>query len=264
MSETLLELRDVSRVYRSRADDTHALEGVSLRISKGRSCGIVGESGAGKSTILNLLLGLDDPTEGEVLFKGEPLARRNRAQMKDFRGQVQMVFQDPRSSLDPRTSVGRIISEPLRSLRIPGNHRERVHEVMEWVGLEPDMGDRFPAQFSGGQRQRIAIARALAPNPQLLVADEPVSALDVSVKAQLIKLLADLKERLGLTMLLVSHDIALVGQLCEETVVLRQGRVVESGETAHILADPRSPYTKQLLAAIPVLSGTGGGAAAEF
>ena len=251
--ETLLELREVSRVYRSRTEETHALEDVSLRVTRGHSCGIVGESGAGKSTILNLLLGLDDPTVGEVLWKGEPLPRRDRARMKDFRRQVQMVFQDPRSSLDPRMSVGRIISEPLRSLGVPGNHRERVHEVMEWVGLDPDMGNRFPAQFSGGQRQRIAIARALAPNPQLLVADEPVSALDVSVKAQLIKLLADLKERLGLTMLMVSHDIALVGQLCEETVVLRHGRVVESGATASLLADPQSRYTKELLAAIPIL-----------
>ena len=251
--ETLLELREVSRVYRSRTEETHALEDVSLRVTRGHSCGIVGESGAGKSTILNLLLGLDDPTVGEVLWKGEPLPRRDRARMKDFRRQVQMVFQDPRSSLDPRMSVGRIISEPLRSLGVPGNHRERVHEVMEWVGLDPDMGNRFPAQFSGGQRQRIAIARALAPNPQLLVADEPVSALDVSVKAQLIKLLADLKKRLGLTMLMVSHDIALVGQLCEETVVLRHGRVVESGATASLLADPQSRYTKELLAAIPIL-----------
>ena len=251
--ETLLELRGVSRVYRSRTEETHALEDVSLRVTRGHSCGIVGESGAGKSTILNLLLGLDDPTVGEVLWKGEPLPRRDRARMKDFRRQVQMVFQDPRSSLDPRMSVGRIISEPLRSLGVPGNHRERVHEVMEWVGLDPDMGNRFPAQFSGGQRQRIAIARALAPNPQLLVADEPVSALDVSVKAQLIKLLADLKKRLGLTMLMVSHDIALVGQLCEETVVLRHGRVVESGATASLLADPQSRYTKELLAAIPIL-----------
>ncbi len=251
--ETLLELREVSRVYRSRTEETHALEDVSLRVTRGHSCGIVGESGAGKSTILNLLLGLDDPTVGEVLWKGEPLPRRDRARMKDFRRQVQMVFQDPRSSLDPRMSVGRIISEPLRSLGVPGNHRERVHEVMEWVGLDPDMGNRFPAQFSGGQRQRIAIARALAPNPQLLVADEPVSALDVSVKAQLIKLLADLKERLGLTMLMVSHDIALVGQLCEETVVLRHGRVVESGETLGILNAPKSDYTRDLLAAIPVL-----------
>ncbi len=251
--ETLLELREVSRVYRSRMEETHALEDVSLRVTRGCSCGIVGESGAGKSTILNLLLGLDDPTVGEVLWKGEPLPRRDRVRMKDFRRQVQMVFQDPRSSLDPRMSVGRIVAEPLRSLGVPGNHRERVHEVMEWVGLDPDMGNRFPAQFSGGQRQRIAIARALAPNPQLLVADEPVSALDVSVKAQLIKLLADLKKRLGLTMLMVSHDIALVGQLCEETVVLRHGRVVESGATASLLADPQSRYTKELLAAIPIL-----------
>ena len=251
--ETLLELREVSRVYRSRTEETHALEDVSLRVTRGCSCGIVGESGAGKSTILNLLLGLDDPTVGEVLWKGEPLPRRDRVRMKDFRRQVQMVFQDPRSSLDPRMSVGRIVAEPLRSLGVPGNHRERVHEVMEWVGLDPDMGNRFPAQFSGGQRQRIAIARALAPNPQLLVADEPVSALDVSVKAQLIKLLADLKKRLGLTMLMVSHDIALVGQLCEETVVLRHGRVVESGATASLLADPQSRYTKELLAAIPIL-----------
>lgn len=253
MSDTLLELRDVSRIYKSRFEETHALDGVSLTVTEGKSCGIVGESGAGKSTILGLLLGLDQPTSGEVLFRGEPLPQRDRARMKAFRSQVQMVFQDPRSSLDPRMSVGRIIAEPLRSLRVPGDHRARVHEVMEWVGLEPDMADRYPAQFSGGQRQRIAIARALAPNPGLLVADEPVSALDVSVKAQLIDLLAELKEKLGLTMLMVSHDIAVVAHLCEETVVLRHGKVVEAGQARQILAAPTSDYTKQLLDAIPVL-----------
>ncbi|MCF2706126.1 ABC transporter ATP-binding protein [Arcanobacterium haemolyticum] len=249
----MLELRDVSRIYKSRFEETHALDGVSLTVTEGKSCGIVGESGAGKSTILGLLLGLDQPTSGEVLFRGEPLPQRDRARMKAFRSQVQMVFQDPRSSLDPRMSVGRIIAEPLRSLRVPGDHRARVHEVMEWVGLEPDMADRYPAQFSGGQRQRIAIARALAPNPGLLVADEPVSALDVSVKAQLIDLLAELKEKLGLTMLMVSHDIAVVAHLCEETVVLRHGKVVEAGQARQILAAPTSDYTKQLLDAIPVL-----------
>lgn len=254
MSEIpLLELVGVERVYRTRKGETHALQGVNLQVAAGRSSGIVGESGSGKSTVLNLLLGLDQPTSGQVLWQGRPIPTRNRSAMKDFRSKVQMVFQDPRSSLDPRMNVGRIIAEPLVSLKIPGNHKARVREVMEWVGLDPDTAGRFPAQFSGGQRQRIAIARALAPSPELLVADEPVSALDVSIKAQLIELLADLKEKLGLTLLLVSHDIAIVGQLCEEIVVLEKGQVVESGPALKVLEHPQSDYTRSLLDAIPVL-----------
>lgn len=259
-----LELKNVTRLFRGRGrgrkanagvanEGTLALDNVTISIDLGRSMGIVGESGSGKSTILNLLLGLDHPTSGEVVWRGEPLPTKDRVALREFRRQVQMVFQDPRSSLDPRMNVGRIISEPLRSLRVPGDHRERVREVMEWVELDPTWVDRYPAQFSGGQRQRIAIARALAPNPTLLIADEPVSALDVSVKASLVRLLASLKEELGLTLVMVSHDVAVVGQLCEETVVLQGGRIVETGPTLNILRSPGEEYTRRLLAAIPHL-----------
>jgi ATPase components of various ABC-type transport systems, contain duplicated ATPase len=245
----LLQLKEVSR----RFGDTLALDQVNLTVKPQVSCGIVGESGAGKSTILNLLLGLDHPTNGSVCWQGESLNPQDRGQIRAFRRQVQAVFQDPRSSLDPRMKVGNIIAEPLRSLKIPGNHKERVSQVLQEVGLEAEMATRFPGQFSGGQRQRIAIARALAPKPGVLIADEPVSALDVSVKAGLIELLHELKRSLQLTIIMVSHDIAIVGQLCENIVVLKDGKVVESGPTKAILENPGQRYTSELLAAIPTL-----------
>ncbi|MFT0763095.1 ABC transporter ATP-binding protein [Actinomyces sp. F1_1611] len=253
MSEPLFALKDVTREFNRRGVTTRALSGVSLEVRSGRSLGVVGESGAGKSTILNLLLALDTPTEGEVTWRGEPLPPKGREATRQFRRQVQMVFQDPRSSLDPRMKIHRIVGEPLASLKIPGSHRARVDEVLAQVGLDPEVGDRYPAQFSGGQRQRIAIARALAPNPQVLVADEPVSALDVSVRADLLDLLAELKEQLGLTLLMVSHDIAVVARLCEEMVVLQSGRVEESGPTQTLLRTPTSDYTRRLLEAVPRL-----------
>ena len=248
----LLELAGVGRTYGSGPRATAALAGVDLAVRPGRSVGIVGESGAGKSTLLSLLLALDRPTEGQVLYRGEPL-RRDRAAVRRFRRDVQIVFQDPRSSLDPRMTVGAVVAEPLRSLRIPGDRGARVAEVLGWVGLEPDAATRYPAQFSGGQRQRIAIARALAPSPSVLVGDEPVSALDVSVREQVMDLLRRLRAELGLTLVLVSHDIAVVGQLCEETVVLHDGRVAESGPTEQVLTRPQDPYTQRLLAAVPRL-----------
>lgn len=249
----LLELAGVGRTYGSGPRATTALTGVDLAVHSGRSVGIVGESGAGKSTLLRLLLALDRPTEGRVLYRGEPLAHRNRAAVRRFRRDVQIVFQDPRSSLNPRMTVGEVIAEPLRSLRIPGDRRARVTEVLGWVGLEPDAVTRYPAQFSGGQRQRIAIARALAPSPSVLVGDEPVSALDVSVREQVMDLLRRLRAELGLTLVLVSHDIAVVGQLCEETVVLHDGHVVEAGPTEQVLTRPQDPYTQRLLSAVPRL-----------
>lgn len=253
MSEPLLELRDVTRTFGTSAQSVRALDGVSLAVT--RDLGIVGESGAGKTTLLNLLMGLDRPTSGSVLWQGAALPVGNRRQLRAFRRRVQMVFQDPRSSLDPRMRVGDIVAEPLRSLHVPGSHRDRVAEVLHWVGLEATMVSRYPAQFSGGQRQRIAIARALAPSPETLVADEPVSALDVSVKAELMALLARLKAELGLTIVMVSHDIAVVGQLCADLVVMRHGRVVESGATLDVLRSPKEDYTRTLLAAIPRLEG---------
>lgn len=249
----VFELRSVTRDFGRPGSLTRALDDVSFTVSAGRSVGIVGESGAGKSTILNLLMGLDSPTSGEVLWQGSPLPIRGRDRRRQFRQDVQMVFQDPRSSLDPRMRIGSVVAEPLRSLRVPGNRTERVREVLKQVGLDPALVRRYPAQFSGGQRQRIAIARALAPKPGVLVADEPVSALDVSVRAQLIDLLAGLQKSLGLTLLMVSHDIAVVGRLCEQMVVLHKGRVVESGSTQQILRDPQATYTRRLLEAVPRL-----------
>ena len=246
---TLLSTEQVTRSFGA----TRALDGVDLSVEAGRSVGIVGESGSGKSTLLRLLLGLDSPTSGTVRYRDEVLDRRDRGLLRRLRRDVQVVFQDPRSSLDPRMTVGAAIAEPLRSLKIPGDHRARVAEVLLAVGLDPDIVSRYPAQFSGGQRQRIAIARALAPAPSVLIADEPVSALDVSVRAQVVALLDQLRAEQGLTLVLVSHDIGIVGQLCEDTVVLHQGRVVERGTTGQVLADPTEAYTRRLLAAVPRL-----------
>jgi peptide/nickel transport system ATP-binding protein len=245
----ILALDGVTRAFGA----TRALDGVDLRVEAGRSLGIVGESGSGKSTLLRLLLGLDSPTSGTVTYRDQPLDRRDRALLRRLRSDVQIVFQDPRSSLDPRMRVGAIVAEPLRSLRVPGDHRARVTEVLAAVGLDPDMAGRYPAQFSGGQRQRIAIARALAPSPSVLVADEPVSALDVSVRAQVVELLRTLSVEQGLTLVLVSHDIGIVGQLCADTVVLHHGRVVEQGPTDRVLSAPAEPYTRRLLSAVPRL-----------
>jgi len=256
-SVPLLALHGVSREFGGRGRTTTALDGVDIAVHAGRSVGIVGESGAGKSTLLRLLLGLDTPTSGQVSYRGQTLDRRDRALLKRFRREVQVVLQDPRSSLDPRMTVAQIVAEPLQSLRIGADQRERsarVDEVLGWVGLDADARRKYPAQFSGGQRQRIAIARALAPSPKVLVGDEPVSALDVSVRQQIMELLARLRSELGLTLVLVSHDVAIVGQLCEETVVLRGGRVEEAGETRQVLTRPTSPYTRALLDAVPTLA----------
>ncbi|MCW2643038.1 MAG: Peptide transporter ATP-binding protein [Dactylosporangium sp.] len=251
MIEPILTGRQLTRRFPGRPHP--ALDGVDITVRPGVGLGIVGESGAGKTTLLRLLLGVDRPSTGEVQFAGQPLDRTRR---REFRRQVQVVFQDPRSSLNPRMPVASIVGEPLRSLRI-GRDRaaraERVAQVLTAVGLRPEDGRRYPHEFSGGQRQRIAIARALAPAPRVLLADEPVSALDVSVRLQIIELLQELVERLGLTLVLVSHDLAIVSQLCQEVLVMRHGRVVESGATADVLTRPVDPYTRALLAAIPQL-----------
>jgi peptide/nickel transport system ATP-binding protein len=251
VTEPILAGRQLTRRFPGRPHP--ALDGVDIAVRPGVGLGIVGESGAGKTTLLRLLLGVDRPSAGEVHFAGRPV---DRARRREFRRQVQVVFQDPRSSLNPRMSVASIVGEPLRSLRI-GRDRaaraERVAQVLTAVGLRPDDGRRYPHEFSGGQRQRIAIARALAPAPRVLLADEPVSALDVSVRLQIVELLQELVERLGLTLVLVSHDLAIVSQLCQQVLVMRHGRVVESGATADVLTRPVDAYTRALLAAIPRL-----------
>jgi ABC-type glutathione transport system ATPase component len=248
----LLELENVGFAYRGGAT---ALEDVSFTVSAGRSVGLVGESGAGKTTLLRLLLGLAAPTSGRVLFDGAPLALNDRARLRLFRRSVQTVFQDPYSSLDPRQRIGRIVGEPLRALRVAAgtDASARVAAALTSVGLPADAASRYPHEFSGGQRQRIAIARAIVPGPRLLLADEPVSALDVTTRIQIIDLLAELGRTQGLTVLMVSHDLGAVAALCEQVVVLQRGRVVEQGDTRAVLGSPREDYTRRLLAAVPRL-----------
>jgi ABC-type glutathione transport system ATPase component len=250
---TLLEARGLAKVYAWRGGSLRALEGVDVVVRQGESLGIVGESGAGKTTILNILTGIENPTAGRVTYRGDVLRVDDRAQMARFRREVQVVFQDPYTSLDPRMRVGQIVAEPLRSLRVGGDQAARVRDVLSAVGLDPAVVMRYPGEFSGGQRQRIAIARALAPSPLVVIADEPVSSLDVTVRSQILDLLDSLKARLGLTLVLVSHDLAVVGRLCDRVMVLKDGSVVETGATRAIFESPRSAYTQRLLDAVPVL-----------
>jgi ABC-type glutathione transport system ATPase component len=233
----------------------HALAGVSLDVRAGDRLGVVGESGSGKTTLARLLVGLDRATAGEVRYEGVDIGPLRERDKRFLRRDVQLVFQDPMGSLNPRMTVRRIVQEPLQGLTIPGDHDARVDELLDAVGLPRAAADRYPHQFSGGQRQRIAIARALAPHPQVLVADEPVSALDVSVRAQVLNLLLDLVDELALTLVFVSHDLGVVRFLCDRVAVLHRGRLVESGPTEQVYGSPAQPYTRALLAAVPTLDG---------
>ncbi len=255
--EPLYLVQDVVRTYGSAKRS--AVDHVSVGVAAGERLGIVGESGSGKSTLVRMMAALDRPSAGSIRFRGTEIAGLPERRLGFLRSAVQMVFQDPRSSLDPRMRVGDSITEPLRSplLRrrrsVPVDHRARLAQVMLQVGLDPADARRYPHEFSGGQRQRIAIARALAPRPQVLIADEPVSALDVSVRAQVLNLLSDLVASEGLTLVLVSHDLAVVRHLCERVLVMKSGRVVEQGPVERVWSDPRDPYTRELLAAVPRL-----------
>ena len=253
---SLFEVRDLRRVYRGGAGPVVALDGVSLDVAAGQRLGVVGESGSGKSTLVRLMAALDKPTAGEVRFDGRPVTGVPERGLGFLRSRVQMVFQDPRASLDPRMRVRDIVAEPLVS---PVVRRElgevdrsrRVAEVLGEVGLGAEAGERDPHEFSGGQRQRIAIARALAPRPDVLIADEAVSALDVSVRAQVLNLLMRLVDDLGLTLIFVSHDLGVVRHVCGDAVVMNAGRIVEAGPTRELFARPQHEYTARLVAAIP-------------
>ncbi|MGH9367396.1 MAG: ABC transporter ATP-binding protein [Thermoanaerobaculia bacterium] len=256
--EALLEARGLSRVYPLRrgmlgaaVGRVRAVDGVSLTIARGETLGLVGESGSGKSTTGRLLLRLEEPTAGQIRFDGEDwLALSGRALARKRRD-IQIVFQDPVGSLNPRMRVGDQIAEPLRVQRLARGValRERVAELLSEVGLPPEAGGRFPSEFSGGERQRIAIARALATRPKLLVCDEPVSSLDVSVAAQVVNLLSDLRERTGLAGLFISHDLAVVSRVADRVAVMYCGRIVEEGPTADLVREPLHPYTVALLSA---------------
>jgi len=259
MSAPLLQVEDLARIYtlpRERLlappPQVHALQGVSFRMEAGRSLGIVGESGSGKSTLARLVMALDRPTAGRVLMDGRDLHALPPADLRRARRDFQMVFQDPYGSLDPRMTVERIVAEPLAAQGTSAaGRRELVAEMLASVGLRSGDLGKYPHEFSGGQRQRIAIARALVTRPRLIVADEPVSALDVSVQAQVLNLMQDLQERYGVTYLLISHDLAVVSHLCDEVAVLWQGRIVEQGPPGRLFRAPEHPYTRALVEAIP-------------
>jgi peptide/nickel transport system ATP-binding protein len=261
MSETILEACELVRTfgggrtwYGARRPVTRAVDRVSLTVERGTTLGVVGESGCGKSTLARMLTGLLAPTAGDIRLEDRPVRGLRGRERLAFHRTVQLVFQDPLSSLNPRRTVRQILDGPLRALLGLGRSEraDRVLELMQLVSLRPEFIDRYPHEFSGGQCQRIGIARALAVEPPLLVLDEPVSALDVSVQAQVLKLLRDLQRRLGLTYVFISHDLAVIEALCDRVMVMQRGRVVEEAARAKLFARPRHAYTKQLLAAVPV------------
>jgi oligopeptide/dipeptide ABC transporter ATP-binding protein len=235
-----------------------AVDGVSLGIRRGETFAVVGESGCGKSTLGRLLLRLIEATEGDVRYEGRSILKLNKSELRKLRRELQIIFQDPYASLNPRMNVGDIIAEPiwLHNLAAGREKRERVADLMRTVGLLPTHADRYPHEFSGGQRQRIGIARALAGDPKLIVGDEPVSALDVSIQAQIINLLEDLKGRFGLTLVIVAHDLAVIRHMSDRVAVMYLGEIVELSDTDTLFDNPLHPYTQALLAAIPVPSPT--------
>ena len=256
----LLEARGLVREYamprtalRQAPPSVRALRGVDLSVERGDRFGIVGESGSGKTTLARLLLALDQPQSGEVRFDGQQVSGRKERELRFLRRQAQIVFQDPMGSLDPRMRVREILREPLRALDVPGDHGARVRELLDAVGLPAAAASRYPHEFSGGQRQRIAIARALAPAPALVIADEPVSALDVSVRAQILDLLRELADALALTLVFISHDLSVVRYLCDRIAVMHDGLIVETGTVGEVYDAPQHAYTRALLAAVPTL-----------
>ena len=260
MNAPLLRVENLARRYRlprqrllAPHPDVQALAGVSFTLQPGRSLGVVGESGSGKSTLARLVMALEAPSAGRVLLDGQDLQRLDAAALRRARAQLQMVFQDPYGSLDPRRTVLQTVAEPLAVLHGAGKaeQRERAIEALDAVGLRAADLVKVPHEFSGGQRQRIAIARALITRPKLIVADEPVSALDVSVQAQVLNLMQDLQDRWGVTYLFISHDLAVVDLVCDEVVVLQHGRIVEQGRPDELFRRPQHPYTQRLLAAVP-------------
>lgn len=242
-------------IFQRKIADIKAVDGVSFQIKRGETLGLVGESGCGKTTTGRCILQLYKPTAGNVLFEGQDLTTLKGSQLRRFRRRMQMIFQDPYSSLDPRQNAGSIIGEPLivhKMTNSRGEYREQVAELLSVVGLNPSMANRFPHEFSGGQRQRIGVARALAVRPSLIVCDEPVSALDVSIQAQVINLLEDLQEQFNLTYLFIAHDLSVVRHISDRIAVMYLGKIMELADRLELYENPLHPYTKALLSAVPI------------
>ncbi|MFD1777384.1 ABC transporter ATP-binding protein [Fredinandcohnia salidurans] len=252
--EALLEIKNVKKYFSIQKKPLMAVNDLNLIINKGETVGLVGESGCGKSTAGKTIIRLFEPTAGEVLFEGKNIYQFNPRQMKEFRKDVQIIFQDPYASLNPRMKIEDIIAEPLdiHGLARGKKRKERVKELLELVGLRPEHANRFPHEFSGGQRQRIGIARALALNPKFIVCDEPISALDVSIQAQIVNLLKSLQEKMDLTYLFIAHDLSMVKYISDRILVMYLGNMVEFTDSESLYDEPLHPYTKALLSAVPI------------
>ena len=255
MADTILEVKNLTKYFKTKRGMLHAVDDISFKLERGKTLGLVGESGCGKSTTGRTILRLIEPTSGEIIFEGKDINRLNSRELRHARKDMQLIFQDPYSSLDPRKTVNQLISEPIvtnKILKTKAEVEERVAELMATVGLAPRLFNSYPHELDGGRRQRIGIARALAMEPKFIICDEPVSALDVSIQAQILNLLKELQGELGLSFIFITHDLSVVNHFSDEIAVMYLGKIVEKAPSEELFANPMHPYTKALLSAIPI------------
>ena len=255
MADTILEVKNLTKYFKTKRGMLHAVDDISFKLERGKTLGLVGESGCGKSTTGRTILRLIEPTSGEILFEGKDITKLNNRELRHARKDMQLIFQDPYSSLDPRKTVSQLIAEPIvtnKILKSKAEVEERVAELMATVGLAPRLFNSYPHELDGGRRQRIGIARALAMEPKFIICDEPVSALDVSIQAQILNLLKELQGELGLSFIFITHDLSVVNHFSDEIAVMYLGKIVEKAPSEELFANPMHPYTKALLSAIPI------------